>query len=107
MCKKVVNRLKWIVALRPTLYFICLYVLSRAKALKVYSSSVEVYFIDYGNCEEVPSDDVKELPDRFRKLPAQATHCGLHGISGKICSLKFMLSLLRIKEKLTILAECY
>ena len=82
-----------------TLHFICLHVLSRAKALNVYSSSVEVYFIDYGNCEEVPSDDVKELPDRFRKLPVQAIHCGLHGISGKICSLKFVLSLLRIKEK--------
>ena len=56
--------------------------MNRARAIGVNSSSVEVYFIDYGNCEVLQKTEVKDLTDQFRVLPAQAVHCGLHGISG-------------------------
>ena len=54
----------------------------RARALTVKRTGVEVYYVDYGNCEEVQNSDVKELEEQFRLLPAQAVHCGIHGISG-------------------------
>lgn len=56
--------------------------MNRARAIGVNSSSVEVYFIDYGNCEVLQKTEVKDLADQFRMLPAQALHCGILGISG-------------------------
>ena len=41
-----------------------------------------MYFIDYGNYEQIQKDEVKDLGDVFRTLPAQAIHCGLHGVLG-------------------------
>ncbi len=43
---------------------------------------MEVFFIDYGNTEEVEHRYVKILAEQFAQLPAQALHCGLTGISG-------------------------
>ncbi|KAL3883135.1 hypothetical protein ACJMK2_029428 [Sinanodonta woodiana] len=38
---------------------------------------VDVYFVDYGNLETVPYQNLRKLTDQFLVLPCQATKCGL------------------------------
>lgn len=49
----------------------------RARVTSVLNDGVDVQFVDYGNTEVVPFENVKELTEDFSKLPIQATHCAL------------------------------
>ena len=51
----------------------------RAKAMQVSPSSVEVYYLDYGNSESLPFSEVKQLVAKFASLPAQCVECSLVG----------------------------
>ncbi|NXD02933.1 TDRD1 protein, partial [Certhia familiaris] len=42
--------------------------------------SVRVSFVDYGNTEEVPLDNIRQISSSFLKLPFQAIKCWLSGI---------------------------
>ncbi|NXN89836.1 TDRD1 protein, partial [Bombycilla garrulus] len=42
--------------------------------------SVRVSFVDYGNTEEVPLDNIRQISASFLKLPFQAIKCWLSGI---------------------------
>lgn len=48
--------------------------------------SCEVFFVDYGNTEEVSVSNLKALPDQFSKLPGAAIEAGLSGIDPASCS---------------------
>lgn len=43
-------------------------------------SACTVYFIDYGNVAQVPSESICQLPEQCKKLPAQAVRCRLHDL---------------------------
>ena len=50
----------------------------RAKVVKVHSDTcVEVFFIDYGNTEEISPVEMVMCPENFLELPAQAIPCSL------------------------------
>ncbi|NWV19715.1 TDRD1 protein, partial [Origma solitaria] len=42
--------------------------------------TVRVSFVDYGNIEEVPLDNIRQISSSFLKLPFQAIKCWLSGI---------------------------
>ncbi|XP_039927651.1 tudor domain-containing protein 1 isoform X2 [Hirundo rustica] len=42
--------------------------------------SVRVSFVDYGNSEEVPLDNIRQISPSFLKLPFQAIKCWLSGV---------------------------
>ncbi|NXH27611.1 TDRD1 protein, partial [Myiagra hebetior] len=42
--------------------------------------TVRVSFVDYGNTEEVPLDNIRQISSSFLKLPFQAIKCWLSGI---------------------------
>ncbi|NXB63140.1 TDRD1 protein, partial [Struthidea cinerea] len=42
--------------------------------------TVQVSFVDYGNTEEVPLDNIRQISSSFLKLPFQAIKCWLSGI---------------------------
>ncbi|NXF17947.1 TDRD1 protein, partial [Rhodinocichla rosea] len=42
--------------------------------------SVRVSFVDYGNTEDVPRDNIRQISPSFLKLPFQAIKCWLSGI---------------------------
>ncbi|XP_072196371.1 tudor domain-containing protein 1 [Excalfactoria chinensis] len=41
---------------------------------------VQVRFVDYGNVEEVPVDNIRQIPSSFLELPFQGIKCWLSGI---------------------------
>lgn len=43
--------------------------------------SVRVSFVDYGNTEDVPRDNLRQISPSFLKLPFQAIKCWLSGES--------------------------
>lgn len=43
--------------------------------------TVKVYFVDYGNVEEVPLDKIRQISSSFLKLPFQGIKCWLSGES--------------------------
>lgn len=49
----------------------------RGKIREVGSHGALVQFIDYGNCEVVPFDNIKDTEKEFMQLPQQSTLCGL------------------------------
>ncbi|XP_038056749.1 tudor domain-containing 6-like [Patiria miniata] len=49
----------------------------RATVLAEKGDTVDVFFIDYGNKESVPRDQIKVLTSDFSSLPAQAVKCAL------------------------------
>ncbi|XP_074448726.1 tudor domain-containing protein 1 [Larus michahellis] len=42
--------------------------------------TVKVFFVDYGNVEEVPLDKIRQISSSFLKLPFQGIKCWLSGI---------------------------
>ncbi|KAK7099992.1 fap1 adhesin-like [Littorina saxatilis] len=40
----------------------------------------EIFFVDFGNCDKVPTVSLQQVEKQFCKIPAQAVHCSLHGI---------------------------
>ena len=48
---------------------------------KVDSNTVRIYYIDYGNSEDVLVKDVKHLADGLAKEPGFALQCTLTGVS--------------------------
>lgn len=43
-----------------------------------------VFYVDYGNDEEVIEGELRELNDEFKSLPMQAVHCTIHKINEKL-----------------------
>ncbi len=55
---------------------------NRAKIVAATGSSIQVFFLDYGDSEWVAIEDFLPLPSKFiRVLPFQAIECGLSGIA--------------------------
>lgn len=52
----------------------------RAAICEVIETKAEVFFLDYGNKELVDCSNLRELPLRYRNIPALAIKCALHGI---------------------------
>ncbi|XP_033005518.1 tudor domain-containing protein 1 isoform X2 [Lacerta agilis] len=53
------------------------------RALVEEASSFETFkvlFVDYGNCEEVTLDKIRQITSTFMKLPFQAIECSLSGV---------------------------
>ncbi|KAM6329775.1 tudor domain-containing protein 1 [Podargus strigoides] len=42
--------------------------------------TVQVYFVDYGNVEEVPLDKIRQISSSFLELPFQGIKCWLSGV---------------------------
>ncbi|XP_073348410.1 tudor domain-containing 6 [Pagrus major] len=55
----------------------------RATVAEVGKTQIEVFFVDYGNTEVVDRNNIKALPDEFKKLPCLALKCSLAGIRPK------------------------
>ncbi|XP_064626678.1 uncharacterized protein LOC135487163 isoform X2 [Lineus longissimus] len=53
----------------------------RASVLAGQGDKVKVFYVDYGNSEELPKSCVRIMDPRFLLLPAQAIHCTMHSIS--------------------------
>ena len=51
----------------------------RAQVKKVKGNMVQVQFIDYGNDEEIPSRQVKQLKQQHATIPVQSFQCSLFG----------------------------
>ena len=52
----------------------------RAKVEKVDGDKASVLFVDYGNVEQVPLADVRQLTPEYLAIPAQTLECTLDGI---------------------------
>ncbi|XP_049513252.1 uncharacterized protein LOC119466618 isoform X2 [Dermacentor silvarum] len=46
---------------------------------ELHPGSVTVFFVDYGNSENVDDSGIKQLPDSLRSIPCQAVACRLSG----------------------------
>ncbi|XP_034554939.1 tudor domain-containing protein 6 [Notolabrus celidotus] len=55
----------------------------RAAVTEVGETKVKVFFVDYGNTEDVDRSNIRMLPDEFKKLPRLALKCTLAGIRPK------------------------
>ncbi|XP_036942068.1 tudor domain-containing 6 isoform X2 [Acanthopagrus latus] len=55
----------------------------RATVADVGKTQIKVFFVDYGNTEVVDKNNIKALPDEFKKLPCLALKCSLAGIRPK------------------------
>lgn len=69
---------------------------------------VRVHFVDYGNVEEVPVDNIRHISSSFLELPFQGIKCWLSGGSSWILSLKALLllgarNLLLVEKEMMIL----
>ena len=40
----------------------------------------KILFIDYGNCEHIPENNLLPLPAEFRTIPVQGVHCVVQDI---------------------------
>lgn len=52
----------------------------RAVVLNEYTGGATVFFIDYGNVEDIDDDRIRQLPASLNSIPAQAVRCRLAGI---------------------------
>ncbi|XP_058444573.1 uncharacterized protein LOC131426134 isoform X2 [Malaya genurostris] len=54
---------------------------SRAEVIEYYDdSTIVVFYVDYGNYEQIGIDDLRLWDDRFDYLPLQAIHCRLANV---------------------------
>ncbi|XP_070552424.1 uncharacterized protein [Ptychodera flava] len=53
----------------------------RATVIGRTPTNLKVLFVDYGNTESVPVNKVKEMEEKFMKLPIQAFQCCLDGFT--------------------------
>ena len=53
----------------------------RGKMVHVTPDTASIFYIDYGNTEDVPRADVRTLESQFCALPAQVLRCSLDGVS--------------------------
>ena len=51
----------------------------RVTAVSVSNNEVKVHYVDYGNCLDVPLDDVVPIPPELVDVPALAIPCSLVG----------------------------
>ena len=76
---------------------------------QVATDRASVFYIDYGNTEDVPMSDVKALDPQFCVLPAQALKCSLEGIAPLVgtwsteCVKKFQEAVLEQDVQVTFL----
>lgn len=52
----------------------------RARVTHAKGGLLGIHYVDYGNCEEVPEHNLRQLLPRFAELPAQAIRCTLQGV---------------------------
>ncbi|XP_064486512.1 maternal protein tudor-like isoform X2 [Ornithodoros turicata] len=52
----------------------------RARVTHTKGAKFGVQYVDYGNCEEVNSFDVRKIEPSFVELPTQAVHCRIRGL---------------------------
>ncbi|XP_070782407.1 tudor domain-containing 6 [Enoplosus armatus] len=55
----------------------------RATVAEVGETQIKVFFVDYGNTEVVERSNIRNLPDKFKKLPCLSLKCALAGIRPK------------------------
>ncbi|CAH1803308.1 unnamed protein product, partial [Owenia fusiformis] len=71
---------------RPTVNMICCAKYTqdgtwyRASITAASSKEVEVFFVDYGNTDTVPYDNIKQLLPKYAKLQMQALKCSLNNV---------------------------
>ena len=53
----------------------------RAEVLDVSSDKVRLLYVDYGNEDDVPFADTREMTDEFIELPALSISCQLHEVN--------------------------
>ena len=53
----------------------------RGKLVHVAPDVASIFYVDYGNTEDVPRSDVRTLESQFCALPVQALRCSLEGVS--------------------------
>ncbi|KAF6201401.1 hypothetical protein GE061_005849, partial [Apolygus lucorum] len=59
----------------------------RALVSKKENDSFKVIFLDFGNLETAVLDDLRKLPDNFKKIPATVVKIGLKDVPGPIFNL--------------------
>lgn len=52
----------------------------RSVVKSISGPTAEVEFVDFGNCDKVPTNSLKQLEKQFSKIPAQAVRCSLSGV---------------------------
>ncbi|XP_071091157.1 tudor domain-containing 6-like [Haliotis cracherodii] len=55
----------------------------RARVDGVKETNCRIFFVDYGNYDNVPFSSIKKLDPKFCQLPIQGIHCCLAGVSIK------------------------
>ncbi|XP_049614040.1 tudor domain-containing 6 [Syngnathus scovelli] len=55
----------------------------RAIVLEVGETKIKVFFMDYGDTEEVDGSDIRTLPDELKQMPRFALKCSLAGLKPK------------------------
>lgn len=64
-----------------------------------------MYFVDYGNNEEVRAKDLKVLKDEFREYPPYAVLCALNNVSASLTRNDLFSSLVDSAEACVLLRE--
>uniref|UniRef100_A0A1B6FZG0 RING finger protein 17 n=1 Tax=Cuerna arida TaxID=1464854 RepID=A0A1B6FZG0_9HEMI len=49
----------------------------RAEVKEIMENKCEIFYIDYGNTETVETKKLREIPEKYKKIPDQAIHCSL------------------------------
>ncbi|XP_021356780.1 tudor domain-containing protein 1-like isoform X2 [Mizuhopecten yessoensis] len=56
----------------------------RAKVIETLEEGqFNTQFVDYGNCEEVGTDNIRKLVPSLKSLPCQSIHCKLHNVTNE------------------------
>lgn len=53
-------------------------------SLSPLANSIHIVFIDYGNSEEKPAEEIFPLTESFARLPAMAVACTLSNVSSLV-----------------------
>lgn len=61
----------------------------RAVVLNECTGGATVFFLDYGNIEDINDDRIRQLPARLTSIPSQAVRCRLAGIVDSVTAANF------------------
>lgn len=78
----------------------------------IKGGKVEVHFVDYGNCEQLPLSRVRKLETKFLVLPPQAVKCALTKIDPSVPNLTsdevmYRFEELTLEKELVMMADKY
>lgn len=71
----------------------------RAVVLEERSGGATVYFVDYGDIEDIDNEHIYELPARLASIAAQAVRCRLAGIVESVSAADFVERLEELANK--------